>query len=326
MFAGLEDLQSVLDELDAWIRVRHAALYPCLRPGLSAREFDLLAQTLLPYYLPAELEVLYRWHDGWDSSAGEGFTSLLPDSDFTPLPDAIRSYRGWWETLGADGWHPLWFPVFGIQSGELVALQLEPHLPAGQVYGYHAELELSTSYDSVTALFATALDLWQRGLLPDDNAYPEITRIIGERNPRSRTPDGVPRQEISRSSTRDWPAPWRDVLGIGPMAPADDGEVATIAELTAGRAHGRPVRAELKGIGGSSDRFFATASDGTGSATVFFMRDGTENFREASGGGRYDLWLEPLLEGHAAAELRESLRPFAEPGSVLYFVSKLVPL
>jgi hypothetical protein len=29
------------------------------------------------------------------------------------------------------------------------------------------------------------------------------------------------------------------------------------------------------------------------------MREQTENFREASGGGRHDLWLTPLAEGPA---------------------------
>ena len=49
------------------------------------------------------------------------------------------------------------------------------------------------------------------------------------------------------------------------MTPARDGEIVTVAELTADPASGRPVRAELKGIGGSSDRFFVAATDGTSS-------------------------------------------------------------
>ena len=270
--------------------------------------------------------MLYRWHDGWEQPPDDDYRALLPDADFVPLAEAIRNHRAWWDALGDDGWHPLWFPAFGGQHGELVALRLEPQLPAGQVYGYHSELDLSTSYDSVTELFATALELWRRGLLPDDTAYPEITRIAATLNPRSRTPDGASLREISRLSTRDWPAPLKEALGIAPLTPAADGEVVTIAELTAGRARDRPIRAELKGIGGSSDRFFATASDATGSATVFLMRDRTENYREASGSGRYDLWLERLLASHEAGELAESLRQFADIGPALYLVSKVVPL
>jgi cell wall assembly regulator SMI1 len=326
MSAVREELRSVLDELDAWLRSRHLGLHRCLRPGLSSDELDRLGRELLPYHLPAELEELYRWHDGWERPSGDERAALLPDAEFAPLAEAIRHHRAWWDALGADGWHPLWFPAFGSQSGELVPLQLEPRLPAGQVYAYHSELDLSTSYDSVTTLFATALDLWRRGLLPGDTAYPEIRRIIGALNPRSRTRDGTPLREISRSSTRDWPASWKQALAIAPMIPAADDEVVTIAELTAGRAGGHPIRAEMKGIGGSGDRFLATASDATGSATVFLMRDGTENFREASGSGRYDLWLAPLLESRAANELTESLRPFAGVGSALYLVTKVVPL
>lgn len=168
-----------------------------------------------------------------------------------------------------------------------------------------------------------ALDLWQRGLLPDDTAYPEIRRIAAEHNPRSRTPEGASRQEISRSSTRDWPTAWKEVLGIEPMARADEAELVTIAELTAGRSGARPVRAELKGIGGSSDRFLATASDGTGAVTVFFMRERTTNYPDASGSGWYDLWLEPLP---ASAQAAESVRPLVDVGHALYLVTKVVPL
>jgi cell wall assembly regulator SMI1 len=290
------ELQSVLAELEDWIRERHPDLHPRLRPGLSERELGLLAHTLRPYHLPVELEVLHRWHDGWESWVGGEYRALLPDASFESLPDAILGYRGWLETLGTDGWHPLWFPAFGNQSGELVVLQFEPGRPAGQVYAFHSEADLSTSYDSVTALFATTLDLWQRGLLPDDRAYPEIRRLAAPHNPRSRLPDGVSRQEISRSSTRDWPAAWREAIGVRPQTPAAEAELVTIAELAADPECGRPVRAELKGIGGSRDRFFASASDPTGAVTVFFMREETENFREASGGGRHDLWLTPLAE------------------------------
>ena len=70
---------------------------------------------------------------------------------------------------------------------------------------------------------------------------------------------------------------WREVLGIEPL---------------------------------TRDRFFAEASDDTDSATVIFMQPETHGFLEASGGGRYDLWLAPLLEGHAAADLLNALRPF----------------
>jgi hypothetical protein len=300
-------LQSVLVELDDWIRQRQPDLYPRLRPGLSDSELDLLARGLQPFYLPVELDLLYRWHDGWDDPVDGTYPALLPDASFRPLADAIRGYRTWLEALGVNGWHPLWFPAFGEQSGELVALQLEPHRPAGQVYGYHSDLGLSTSYDSVTTLFATALDLWRRGLLPDDRAYPEIRRIAAEHNPRSRLPDGAERREISRMSTRDWPPPWREVIGIAPLAGATETEVVTVAELAADPMCGRPIRAELKGIGGNAGRLLATASDATGSVTVLFMQDETQNFREASGGGHYDLWLAPL------------------PDRAVYLVTQVVP-
>ena len=237
---------------------------------------------------------LYHRHDGWDEYGDGTYRSLLPDASFNSLAETIQSYRTWVEALGSDGWHPLWFPAFGSQSGELVALQLEPNRPAGQVYSFHSESGLSTSYDSVTAMFATALDLWRRGLLPDDTAYPEIPHVVAEHNPLSRTPDGAPLREISRSATRDWPPDWKHVLGIGPLVPAAADDVVTIADFTSDPACGRPIHAELRGLAGSGETFFAAATDATGSMTVLLVRDETENFREAEGSGRFELWPAPL--------------------------------
>ena len=111
-----------------------------------------------------------------------------------------------------------------------------------------------------------------------------------------------------------------------PLTPAADEEIVTIAELVADPSASGPVRAELRGIGGSIDRFFATASDGTGSATVFMMRDETENFREASGSGRYELWLVPLADGPRLDERAGGLRRLTDVFPVLYFGTRVIPL
>jgi len=321
-----DDLFAVLDELERCIRLEHADLVPRLRVGLSDCKLDELAESLQPYYLPAELLTLYRWHDGWDSSMDDVYRHLLPDAQFDSLAEVIEKYEAWLSALGTDGWDPLWFPAFGGQSGELVALQLEPNQPAGQVFAFHSELDLATSYDSVRGLFETALDLWQRGLLPDDEAYPEIRRIAAEHNPASRTPDGGYRREISRFGTADWPAPWKQVVGIGPLIPAPDEDVVTIADFTRDPSSARPIRAELRGWGGTMDTFVATASDETGSVRVLLTRDDTENFREAEGGRSYELWLVPVVDRTQVDELARDMRGIAQLPAVPYIATRIVPL
>jgi cell wall assembly regulator SMI1 len=325
----MAELQATLDELDGLIRTARPELYGRLRPGLSMQEIDRLAEGLRPYHLPSDLVTLYRWHDGWDSYANGEYRPLLPDAQFNSLAESVAQYRAWWETLGADGWHPLWFPAFGDQSGELVALELEAGRAAGGLLSFHPEYDLSTSYDSVAALFATTVECWRSGLLPSDDPTffpPEIVKIAARHNPRSRTEAGLPRQEISRSATHDWPALWREVLGIGRLAPAADELVVTIAEFVRDPQSGRPIHGEVAGWGGSFDTFIATATDATGSVPVLLSRAATENLREFVGGRGFELWLVPIAGGELVDELSAQMRGIAEVPAVSYLATRIVPL
>jgi cell wall assembly regulator SMI1 len=321
------DVQVTLEELDWLIRSEHPGLYRRFRPGLSDEEIEGLGERLRPYYLPAELLTVYRWHGGWLDRLDGLYRSLLPDAYFLPFEEAIEHRRSLLEILGTDGWHPLWIPAFGEQFGELVALQLEPCSPAGGVFSFHSESELHTSYDSVAALFGTTLECWREGLLPDVPAgrWPDVLKVTARHNPLSRARDGVPRQEVSRSSTKAWPATWKDVLGIGPMVPAPDELVATIVELDANGAHDRPIRAELRGRAGSADIAIATATDATGSVNVFLTRDHTENFREFQGGRRYEMWLVRLAD-REDAERADDLSRITLGLAVDYLATRIVRL
>lgn len=264
-------------------------------------EIEQLAASLRPYHLPTELVALYGWHDGWRVFADDEYRLLLPDAHFNSLTEAITQYRVWWEALGSDGWHPLWFPAFGDRSGELVALQLEPDQPAGPVFSFHSDLDLGTSYDSVAALFATTFECCRAGLLPHEPSYlsPETREIAACLNPHSRTPAGAERRTVSRFSTGEWPPRWKDVLGIGPVTPAADKLIATIAQLEQDPQCGRPIRADVRVRSGSSEVVIATATDDSGSASVILKRGDTDGFREFIGAKRCELWLVPFAGGGA---------------------------
>src|SRR5919204_4872874 len=292
MGSATADLSATLSDLDRWIRTNRPDLYPRFRPGLQGAQLDELSRRLRPYYLSAELVTLYSWHDGWQDVVDGDYRPLLPDATFNSLSEAITQYELWWNTLGSAGWHPLWFPAFGDQSGELVALQLGPDEPAGPVFAYHSDLELSTSYDSVATLFATTFECWRRGLVPYDplSFPPEIRQITGHHNPLSRTPEGSYREGISRSSTEKWPQSWKDALDVAPMQPAGS-DVVTIAEFLSDPERGRPIHADVRPRSGSTDWIAVTATDATGAIVVELTRDTTENFRELARPGRYELWL-----------------------------------
>jgi cell wall assembly regulator SMI1 len=298
------ELQPILEELDRLILREHPRLHERLRPPLALDEIDRLAEPLAPYFLPDELVLLYGWHDGWELEVSDVYRFLLPDAPFNSLAEATTWYRTWSDSLGTDGWHPLWFPAFGDRSGELVALQAAPERPAGTVYAFHSDLDLYPSYDSVAALFAATLECWQRGLLPHEpSSLPrQIRPIVGRHNPRTRTPDGDYRRTISRLTTDAWPPPWREAIALPPPPLAENGAV-TIAELLRRGSFDRPVHASIRIESGSSDTVVGSAADRTGTISVVLERGRTDNFRELRGGALYELWLAPSAGGYLATRI-----------------------
>jgi hypothetical protein len=145
-------------------------------------------------------------------------------------------------------------------------------------------------------------------------------------NALSRTPDGGYRLTLSRLSTDRWPRSWREAIGIEQTeaAPAADERTMTIADLIAEPGAGRPIRAELRGWGGSSDSLIATATDATGSVKVLLERNATENFREFVGGRVFEVWLVPLADRRRLDELADNMRHIADVPAVAYLASRIV--
>lgn len=237
-------------------------------------------------------------------------------------------------------WHPLWFPAFGDQSGGLVALQLEPDRPGGIVWGYHSEGgELLSDFDSTATLFRTSLALWQSGEIHEfvfmtDGQW----AALAAHNPQTRTADGRWQVKIDIWSTGQWPDEWKQVLGIGPMIPADDSEIITIAELIEDPACGRPIQGAVRGLAGGGGWDTWAVEDATGRIQFLTTRGVTENARELNGmGNRYEITLIPqthgtplppmsLAEREALPEVECVARRILEQSSASFLATKVIPL
>ncbi len=304
----VDELRVVLDELDAWFAAERPDLYPRLRPGLSERQIEELEARLAPYRLPADLVTVYVWHDGWDDKRGGSCVPLVYDCTFNSLGDVIWLYEEQCELDRQldNAWNPLWFPAFGYQTGEFVELQPDRDLPAGLLWSFHShDGGVHTSYDSVAALFGTALELWRRGLLPlSPGQWPDVRRCLVSHNPVTRDPDGRWRLTRSAAPSFDWPEPWLKAAGIA-FPRANDGDVITIAELLANPSCERPVRGVFRTALSSGGWETGTLSDDTGSAKVHLERDSTENFRLLRSSNRFEMILRPVTEGETVEEMAD---------------------
>jgi hypothetical protein len=305
------ELSAVLDELESWIGAERPDLVHRLRPGLSEAQIEDLEARVAPYRFPADVVTLYRWHDGWDDqSRDEPYVSLLPDCEFLALERAIDCYEVLLNLVGLPyAWNRLWLPAFGSQSGEFVELQPEGGLPAGPLWSFHShDPEVHTSYDSVAALFRTALELWRMGRLPYTiESWPETYRYIAARNPVAMHPEG--RSRLVRWSTPSldqWPESWLAAANRGYPSPADNGDVISIAELVADPSCERPVRGGLRFAMEGSGWLLGTLTAGRESITVRLTRESIESFRQHLPACGVEMILKPAEDD----AIEESMVPY----------------
>jgi cell wall assembly regulator SMI1 len=331
-------LRESLDEFEAWLTAERPELHERFKPGLGEDQILALANRLSPYHLPEELVTVYQWHDGWASSRAGEYVPLLYDGTFNSLESAVTQYEQWCELIPEDAWHPLWFPAFGDASGEFIELQPEAGLTAGCLWSYHShDAAVSMSYDSAASLFRTSLELWRIGWQSSDIPFHDVSGLIAEHNPVTRSGDGRPKNELSCFPSLSWPEAWKVAIGIGPFVPASDSDVVSVAELLADPWCGRPVRGELRGISGSTGWSVERLSDDTGSVQVHLDRATTENFRMCPAGTRFDVFLTPITDGETVddamsgcdfgSKLEESVtRRFLEASASSFRATRIVPL
>lgn len=298
------NLSAVLEELEGWFAAERPDLLPRFRPGLLERQIEDLEVRVAPYRFSADLVTVYRWHDGWEDYGADGpYVALLPDCSFLALHYAVECYEMLTNLPGQPyAWNRLWFPAFGSQSGEFVELQPERDLPAGPLWSFHSHGgEVNTSFDSVAALFRTALECWRTGRLPySPETWSDVYRYVTSRNPATRHPDGRSRLERSRFPEPDeWPESWLVAADHGFPSPADLADVITIAQLVADPWCERPVRGEFRFAMEGSDWLMATLTEGADSIKVRLKRELIEDFRQHLPFCGVEMILRPATEGDA---------------------------
>lgn len=317
----ITELRETLAEFEAWLAEHGPDVLARLRPGLSDDQIAERERELAPFHLPADLVELYRWRDGFVHYAPD-WVSLLIDCEFLSLDEALDEYRFHNELADAEPeipWHPLWFPAFGGKHGELVELQTETGRVAPVLWSFHSEgRSLHASYDSIAAMFLSALAVWQVCGQPGMDITDEAWTLVRDANPRTSGARGS--VEVDMFATHDWPEEWRQVLDIQPMEPTDSGLLVTVAEFVGNPRCGRPVRGVLTCEGGSSEGWSVwQLEDETDHMRVSIVIGETENAREMAPGELFDVYAVPDPTGKDIPELDdEALAALSDENRIAY--------
>lgn len=162
-------MESVLADLEAWLKASYRAAHGSLQPGLSDEEMtDLLADW--PYTLSEDVRALYRWHDGFEDAQVE----LLPGLSFFPLAEALALGGALWEVSsaqaqkgGVDFFPRAVLPIFSDGRNDVVLLVQgdsgpSPSTPA-QVVALHRGQRLY-AFQRLEDLLAASLELLKGGV------------------------------------------------------------------------------------------------------------------------------------------------------------------
>jgi hypothetical protein len=143
-------VQEVLDQLSYTFEVLGKE---GIMPAISNEEFQRLVARL-PFTLPAELERLYRWHDG--------VNEIIPAYDFLSLSDSIVQY----EELIAFGegeqdedfFNKTHFPIFQFE-GDYFSVDCNPESEKS-IYYFSYEGETVKTYECLEQLFRIINDAY----------------------------------------------------------------------------------------------------------------------------------------------------------------------
>lgn len=249
-----------------------------LHPGLDDEGIEQLRGAVAPYFLPPQVEALYRWHGGGDQGVFGGWR-------MRPLDELIEFYRF---TIDALESPPSWLPVFDAQIVNVVTLDL-PGLPPSDPsvwYGHTHDGFLARLFDSVEALVDVVSDAAEAGVLVEQSG--RLGLDSGEyldaldgfawsswrlaRSPGSfRSPDPPAGTLISRQPEPDWPREWLVSVGVTDESLALTGATHTIAQLISAATAG-PVRGTIRGKvvtgAGGGGWWSPVVDDGTGRIAV----------------------------------------------------------
>ena len=153
-------LLQALDRILLWLKKHNPKTVSNLLPGLSENELKQKEKDL-PFNLPKELDILYRWRNGQGTKTENPFIWY---HDFPSLDMAIKEYHEL-KRLGPLGrWNASWFPFLTFM-GEyyFIACPKEKKTALPIRFYFNEDPETHPVYINLTTMMLTAAEWYESG-------------------------------------------------------------------------------------------------------------------------------------------------------------------
>ena len=146
---------AALDRILARLTQLRRPVAQCLQPGLSPDEI-FARESMLPFALSRELEVLYQWRNGTRVEEGDvlGQAYFFPGFYLLSLDEALQTYA---ERKDSRQWKAHWLPIFADGGGDFYVAPCGLKKPNNtEIIGFiHGEPEQVVEYESLAAMIQT---------------------------------------------------------------------------------------------------------------------------------------------------------------------------
>ncbi|MEO6117273.1 MAG: hypothetical protein ABIP33_12880 [Pseudolysinimonas sp.] len=226
-------LHTELQRFEALIETRYPEYFPLLNPPADDERIEHLVAAIGDLLLPADVEEIYRWHDGgsMDAIMGRRFLSI----------DEMLAQREF--DMGFDE-PPVWLPMFNDIFGARLFVEagVDGFERDPSIWNKGKDWGPQFSFRSLESLFASTNEVLERGLVNvtrldsghlimseiEDGSHGFAEEVRRRLNP---VPDGI-RPYLSFFPAIDWSEQWLASIGVDRRSRLATGDnVVSISQL-----------------------------------------------------------------------------------------------
>lgn len=209
--AEQEELAALLTALEGQALHDLPELADEFEPSVKDDQLEKLNRALEPLRLTEDVEVLYKWRNGFRSDI-----CFFGFPDFNPIEFAFHEYKQLAEVLD-ETWSRAWFPLCGRGRSFRLTLLSEKYAPSTPVFRYDIEDgELQLEFESLESMVRTYKDAYEARISVYDDSVERfrfsekrLEELRLEINPRAYSYPSNQRSKYDVWDPSGWPPMWR---------------------------------------------------------------------------------------------------------------------